>query len=92
MFNKGIFNKIVMDTFDENDEQQPIDDAANQEEEMQVNDRRRIKINDQGHIEAAAAAAPGGPAESGSTCWVRDGASESTASSTTSPARPRLRP
>jgi molecular chaperone GrpE len=53
MFNKGIFNKIAMDRFDEKNEQQPIDE---QEEELQVNDKRRIRMDDAGNIEATAAA------------------------------------
>jgi molecular chaperone GrpE len=64
MFNKGIFNKIVMDTFEENDEQQPIDDISGTEEEVQVNDKRRIKINDAGQVEAAAAAPEKAPVKS----------------------------
>jgi molecular chaperone GrpE len=54
MFNKGIFNKIVMDKFDENEEQQVFDAL---DEEMQVNDKRRVRINEAGQVEATAAAA-----------------------------------
>ncbi len=45
----------MMDKFEENDEQQPRDDAGGAEEEVQVNDKRRIKINDAGQVETAAA-------------------------------------
>ena len=41
-----------MDKFNEKDEPQTFEDA----EELQVNDKRRIKINDLGQVEAAAAA------------------------------------
>jgi molecular chaperone GrpE len=61
MFNKGIFNKIVMDKFDENDEKQGFDVT---EEEMQVNDKRRVKINDEGQVEATAAAQEKAPVKS----------------------------
>jgi len=61
MFNKGIFNKIVMDKFDDKDEQQLFEDL---EEEMQVNDKRRVKINDAGQVEAAAAAQEKAPVKS----------------------------
>jgi molecular chaperone GrpE len=51
MFNKGIFNKRIMDRFNDSEDQ-----LENQEEEISVNDKRRIKINDHGQVEAAAAA------------------------------------
>lgn len=51
MFNKGIFNKRIMDRFDDNEEQ-----LETPEEEISVNDKRRIKINDHGQVEATAAA------------------------------------
>jgi molecular chaperone GrpE len=52
MFNKGIFNKHIMDRFDENEE---IFETP--EEELSVNDKRRVKINDEGQVEAAFGAA-----------------------------------
>lgn len=51
MFNKGIFNKRIMDRFNDSEDQ-----LETQEEEISVNDKRRIKINDHGQAEAAAAA------------------------------------
>src|ERR1700755_1903848 len=60
MFNKGIFNKIAMDRFDEKDEQQPFE----QDEELQVNDKRRIRMDDAGNIEATAAAQEKAPVKS----------------------------
>jgi molecular chaperone GrpE len=50
MFNKGIFNKHIMDRFDENE------DIFEPEEELSVNDKRRIRINEQGQVEATGAA------------------------------------
>lgn len=52
MFNKGIFNKRIMDRFNDNEEQL----FETPEEEVQVSDKRRIKINDAGQVEATAAA------------------------------------